>query len=1272
VLLDGDAAFAARSPDEAMFEESSVQGGMSDDPLAGLLDNEVQEATSFLYHTQNPATVPPTDWKIEVTPQQHKDRQLAKQVDQWDAETDASTELTPLTGGPGRHIRGEVPRGEVPVVHQGNRGNQEGMLRATQAAMTDSAAAMLKSDHMPSSAKGKEAVGAARSKEAAATEKNTKAGIMKPPEAVDTVACKTVAACQSAAQRHIAKSGSARSRGNELVTKGHKRIAIQWLDHAEAQKKAAISATVSARQLSIEDGKKSAAGAEERTLARARGKERTTKEKQASARDFHHKVQQERRTKQSTTKLQELHTVEEDAVAQSKAAKGAARVKQAVAVKAARLAQADRTIPSQTQAAAAAKDANTALNNAAHKAEDAVESKTKVDMLGAGIAMRKQLKAKDKACRKGEHMGKTFCSLSQKAKMLDCSSRVSQLTHPASHIDKCRKQADEDKRTCLGIVEQRREKCDKLAMEQTVGATIAGYVLRIMTSMPVNRYNAKADYHLRTGIAERLNADKRDVITLSVKAIGIETQIQIAVAGDEASLHAPMLHLLAALASGQPVGGIIATESKSQWRAKLTLPGSKPASWASERAQKSWKASQEENKKLAGMPTGSSAEEVNSKAHHAEMAAKRALAQSKTQEFKLKKQSMELTTKVETRKQLKAEEERVAKAEAESNSGLNHLVADSSTDGSKMDISENNRGGASASASAGDADFQVIRQRWWQYTQSWLSTHYPKLWQSLHAAKIAGTAQGSDTWMSFLLNWFYAKGREKLGYRYRWKPDGTYTPVRHIVISCHRYTNSNAHPLASPGTQTATTWEKGPISGSGVCGGKRGKNVYSVAVRSVNNLCYPGVNAADAKTHRPSGGDRAAEAVDSRSKACQATSAVSVRLSRFRLVKPKRTAASGLLSGLNGSPAMYLLRAYRSITPFHYTRPIGEFARQEDDGLLGVHRIKWTINMVAEYCETSMADGTATPYDETKSWPRKLYATGRMQWQPITVADQQVENSDVILTVMRLSTVDNKLGITCRATQKPNTVLAGQTDVLKPTDTKCDIKVSNWQYGMTCPVGKVRGLAVLTSLLTRYDGEGEDKRVGADSHKVSVAGGRQSMKFQKRASLRVLHPDGKWVNRGAVHMRMRVSEPHWIPSSEFQSHRHYQFSFGLDHDRMNQVQNSELLWDPELSSSFGGGEADQRDVSGDLERNDLSSPRGRPELRIANLLGLSPSTYDMVELQTTNEILSHHNEGLSHRGDTGMFGTGFIQTQMGAAGHVATMSTVALLAAAGAALALAR
>jgi len=502
-----------------------------------------------------------------------------------------------------------------------------------------------------------------------------------------------------------------------------------------------------------------------------------------------------------------------------------------------------------------------------------------------------------------------------------------------------------------------------------------------------------------------------------------------------------------------------------------------------------------------------------------------------------------------------------------------------------------------SSAQTFDADqvssaLVVIRNRFWAQEGEWLKTHNLALHEMLRKAKAVGNDAGDEQWKRFMLNWGYARNREQSGYRYSWNADGTYTVQRHLVVSCRKYlAQTQLHD---------DTWESGPTSAAGECEGSQARNVYSVSIRSVNNLCYPGVSEASAARDLPSGSGAVAF-INTRKKACfKSQTPVSVRLSRFRLVKPPRKHASGLMHGMNGAPAMYLLRAYRAVTPSKFARKIGSYVGEENDGLVGVHRVKWTVNMVAEYCdkESEDGDGTARPYDETVSWPRKMHEAGKMKWLPIAVTNQQKPNSDMMLTVMRLITQDKRLSITCRTPQVAGVV---NGKYLTPVDTKCDIKVTNWPYALTCPPGKIRGLSLVTSMLTRYDDASNPEDTNVDENEIHVNSKKTTMKFQKTASMRVLQPDASWQNRGSVYMRMQISEPHWTPSTQFQSHRHYTFSFGLNRDAMDSIGNTELLWDPQLTSNFET-KSDETKLD---PKHTVTTLHQQPRITFSSFLGLS-------------------------------------------------------------------
>jgi len=781
-------------------------------------------------------------------------------------------------------------------------------------------------------------------------------------------------------------------------------------------------------------------------------------------------------------------------------------------------------------------------------------------------------------------------------------------------LEACLDKADKRRLTCQALAAGKRNHCEELKQTQVYGDSISGYEVRVNAAMAIETFTQQVDYDLRKAVSERCGVMLQDVITLSVKD-GKQIQITLAIAGTEVHLLAKVNALLSSFMSGKPVGGVQATDASLRFQKDLKLPGQKPQKWVSEKAEKAWQLSQKETRKLAGIPAEGDVREVNVKAHSNELNSKRLLAKDREKAAQLKRTATEMETKVAAKKAVKDEEDEVQEAEA----GMamsGSPAANQHSDLGAAGMSGDGMSGAphsSAMSSSGgsdssEGDFTVIRDRYWSHQQQWVKGKYPLLYDMLAKAKAAGNDAGDNAWKRFLLNYFYSKDRELKGYRFGWNADGSYTPKRFLVTGCRRYLSQiNSH---------GQTWESGPTTASGECEGAQGRNVYSVSIRSVNNLCYPGVQDREARDNLPAGGG-VKNFIETRAKACTSVAPVSVRLSRFRLVKPPREESTGMMTGTNGAPAMYLMRAYRAISPSHYARPLKQFAEEENEGLVGVHRVKWTINMVAEYCEAPMEDGTAKPYDETKSWPRKMYETGKMKWNPIIISNAQKRNSDMMLTVLRLQTDDKKLTITCRTPQVAGVV---NGHYLTPVDTKCDIKIAHWQYSLNCPPGKVKGLGFVTSVMTRYDDTAEnpedvDPSSDPDVETVETNSMKTTLKFQKMADLRVLQADSSWQNRGSVYMRMKVSDPHWIPSYQFQSHRHYTFSFGMEN--MDQIANSELNWDPQLTSNFQQKHT-KREV--DLEHT-VETLHKQPKITILSFLGIT----DPVPVETKSNACSRGN-----------------------------------------------
>lgn len=994
--------------------------------------------------------------------------------------------------------------------------------------------------------------------------------------AADGAECTDAAACEVEARNHVQAAGEALN--SKQKDSAHEAM---WDKRINAEKAAAVAATVRARDLSQQEGGMEGSGHMQYTLAKAQGVERDEKSDQAQSHSFKANVAKESTAKQ-TQRLSAMHVSASAAAIAAQKADHAAKVQKAAAIRAQAVAEEDKTTANRLAAEHERSAANRAFGKAHEATEKAKQKRSDMNDLATTLEAQKQKAAKDAMCKQGQKMALELCSVSFKSTSDTCNNAEN------ASLDKelvmaCMQKANKDLGVCRALANKHQSECEELATAQVYGDSIPGYEVRMDAAISIDQFSEEADHQLRQSVAARCGVAAEDVITLGVKA-GQHIEITLAVAGREAQLKDKVDSLLSALSSGEAVGGIQVTDVAARYKERLQLPGQKPVGWVSEKAEKAWSLSQAETQKLAGMPSSADAQEVNEKAHAHELHSKRMLALAKTKEAKLKKQSIEMSTKVAAKEAQRREEEAVQRAE-EGQMGITPGTSGSTPSGSSRESLQ----GSDPPTVEGKGDFTVIRLRFWKATASWLQAHYPGLWESLDQAMKAGNDTGDQFWMRFLLNWFYTKEREKLGYRYTWKDDGSYNTVRHLVLGCRKYLGE-----MQVGEES---WETGPTTPAGDCKGSQGRGVYSVSIRSVNNLCYPGVAEDAAASNVPAGGSPQAGIITTRAQACRTSTPVSVRLSRFRLVKPQRTASSGMQTGTNGAPAMYLLRAYRAVTPVKFARTLKQFADEENEALVGVQRVRWSVDMVVEYCDVPGEDGMAVPYDEEHSWPRKLHETGKLKWLPITVSDRQKENSDTTLTIMMLQTQDKRLGITCRTPQVAGVV---NGKFLTPVDTKCDIKVSHWPYQLNCPPGKKRGLAVQTSVMSRYDdattpttsADGESNTVNINSHKMTL-------NFQNTANLRVLRADGTWANKGSVYVRMKVSEPHWTPSEQFQSHRHYSFSFAMKD--MEQIPNSELVWDPQLTSNF----QPQKPVHHlDLDHA-AGSLQAQPKITVSSFLGLT-------------------------------------------------------------------
>merc|ERR1711871_1449987 len=277
--------------------------------------------------------------------------------------------------------------------------------------------------------------------------------------------------------------------------------------------------------------------------------------------------------------------------------------------------------------------------------------------------------------------------------------------------------------------------------------------------MGIESFDQQVDFDLRKAIAKRCNVDEKNVVTLNVKT-GEQLQITLAVAGSQTALQDKIAALASTLSSGEPVGGVQALDVATRYRSTLELPGQAPKKWVSEKAQKAWQISQDETRKLVGMPDESSVREVNQKAHSHELQSKRELAVSKTKEAKLKQTSTEMSTKVAAKQALKDQQAEVEEAMnhagadeqgiagGAANSGSAAVAANLGNSGGMDETGSNDQTADSEQVSSA---LVVIRNRFWAQEGDWLKTHNPALHEMLRKAKAAGNDAGDDRWKRFML-----------------------------------------------------------------------------------------------------------------------------------------------------------------------------------------------------------------------------------------------------------------------------------------------------------------------------------------------------------------------------------------------------------------------------------------------------------------------------------------------------------------------------------------
>jgi hypothetical protein len=146
--------------------------------------------------------------------------------------------------------------------------------------------------------------------------------------------------------------------------------------------------------------------------------------------------------------------------------------------------------------------------------------------------------------------------------------------------------------------------------------------------------------------------------------------------------------------------------------------------------------------------------------------------------------------------------------------------------------------------------FYSYMSRWWRLHRHWMKRHNVRLYRKLKEHRALSLA---TLWKPFLLKWHYVQPRLLQGFRYNWQDDGSYMPKRYLMKSTR----------------------------------KSGDAVVAARIRSVNNLCFPGLLAPKR-----------------RHKLCRFKKKVSVRAVQF-LLEHERFQL----------PSLTVLRAYTTFVP---------------------------------------------------------------------------------------------------------------------------------------------------------------------------------------------------------------------------------------------------------------------------------------------------------------------------------------------------------------------
>lgn len=404
--------------------------------------------------------------------------------------------------------------------------------------------------------------------------------------------------------------------------------------------------------------------------------------------------------------------------------------------------------------------------------------------------------------------------------------------------------------------------------------------------------------------------------------------------------------------------------------------------------------------------------------------------------------------------------------------------------------------------------FYSYMSRWWRLHRQWMKRHNVHLYRKLKEHRALSV---SSLWKPFLLRWHYVQPRLLQGYRYNWNDDGTYTPKRYLMKSNR----------------------------------KSGNDIVAARIRSVNNLCFPGLLAPQ-RRHR----------------LCRYKKHVSVRAVQFLLNHDKFTV-----------PSLTIMRAYTSFVPGrnpaagsdmqHWTKAKRQLT------FVSVQGLHWQLREIVEYCDSPTSKtGVAVPVPySASSTPTREYSLKFMEWQPIKMGRELLDTGATVENI-DLKTKDEKIRISCVVPVDHPQNVDGEEVTL--TSQKCSFYIRQWQFNLKCPAGKVGAIALKTQVTARDDtGSGDGKPTMTPTFKNQLAFNKNkvSLQFEQQAVLH-LHDSEKGTDyRNSVPVTMTQSATtEWTADPRFKSSKNVFFSFIVSD--VKRLGEGILNWDPTLNGNF--------------------------------------------------------------------------------------------------------